>query len=261
MAAFCWPDLRRDPVYEDGQLLVLSKAPGISVMGERHGESLVDLAEAAGEPVYWVHRIDKVTSGLLLLAKTRSAHASLTRQFASRDADKRYLAWVEGTDLPTRATIDLPLRPGRKGTIRIAGERQAIGYDAATGRFALPPGAIDRSKPSYDSVTEFAVALVSGGHTLLVVKPVTGRRHQIRVHLAWLGFPIAGDPLFHGGQDGQRTYLHSWGCEIACDWLDEPRTQFWAPPDEDFRTAFARGQELRLDAALQKLASVPSRPA
>jgi tRNA pseudouridine32 synthase / 23S rRNA pseudouridine746 synthase len=257
MTTFSWPELRRDPVYEDGQLLVLNKAPGISVMGERHGESLVDLAEAAGEPVHWVHRIDKVTSGLLLLAKTRPAHASLTRQFARRGADKRYLAWAEGTGLPARATIDLPLRPGRKGTIRVAGDRQAIGYDAAASRFALPPGAIDRSKPSYDSLTEFAVALVSDGHTLLVVKPVTGRRHQIRVHLAWLGFPIAGDPLFHRGQDedGQRTYLHSWGCEITCDWLDDPRTQFWAPPSDEFRTAFAGGQEVQLDAALQTLAS------
>jgi tRNA pseudouridine32 synthase/23S rRNA pseudouridine746 synthase/23S rRNA pseudouridine1911/1915/1917 synthase len=254
MPTFSWPELRRDPVYEDGQLLVLNKAPGISVMGERHGDSLVDLAEAAGEPVYWVHRIDKVTSGLLLLAKTRAAHASLTRQFARRDADKRYLAWVEGTGLPARAIIDLPLRPGRKGTTRIAGDRRAIGYDAATSRFALPPGEIDRSRPSYDSVTGFAVALTGDGHTLLVVKPVTGRRHQIRVHLAWLGFPIAGDPLFHGGQDGQRTYLHSWGCEIACDWLDEPRTQFWAPPDDGFLAAFSGGREVRLDAALQELA-------
>lgn len=256
MATFTWAELRRDPIYEDGQLLVLNKVPGISVMGERHGESLVDLAAAAGEPVHWVHRIDKVTSGLLLLAKTRTAHASLTRQFARRDADKRYLAWVEGTGLPARATIDLPLRPGRKGTIRIAGDRRAIGYDGTARRFALPPAEIDRSKPSYDSVTEFAVALAGGGHTLLVVKPVTGRRHQIRVHLAWLGFPIAGDPLFHGGQEGQRTYLHSWGCEIACDWLDEPRTQFWAPPDEGFHTAFSGGREVRLDAALQELAGV-----
>jgi tRNA pseudouridine32 synthase / 23S rRNA pseudouridine746 synthase len=261
MTTFSWPELRHDPVYEDGQLLVLNKAPGISVMGERHGESLVGLAGAAGEPVHWVHRIDKVTSGLLLLAKTRPAHASLTRQFARRRADKRYLAWVEGTGLPEYGVIDLPLRPGRKGTIRIAGDRQAIGYDEETRRFALPPAAVDRSRPSYDSLTEFAVALVSGGHTLLVAKPVTGRRHQIRVHLAWLGFPIAGDPLFHrvhggqDGQDGQRTYLHSWGCEITCDWLDEPRTRFWAPPGDDFRTAFANGQEVQLDTALQALAS------
>jgi tRNA pseudouridine32 synthase/23S rRNA pseudouridine746 synthase len=257
MTSFTWPQLRSDPVYEDGQLLVLNKAPGISVMGERHDDSLVDLAEAAGEKLQWVHRIDKVTSGLLLLAKTHPAHASLTRQFANRSADKRYLAWVEGTNLPPRATVDLPLRPGRKGTIRIAGDRQAIGYDAATSRYTLPPGAVDRAKPSYDSQTEFVVALSSGGHTLLVVKPVTGRRHQIRVHLAWLGFPIAGDPLFHGGQDGQRTYLHSWGCEITCDWLDQPRTQFWAPPGDAFLRAFAGGQPVDLDDALQALANPP----
>src|SRR2546428_13776458 len=116
MVTFSWSELRREPVYEDDHLLVLDKAPGISVMGERHADSLVDLAAAAGEPMHWVHRIDKVTSGLLLLAKTPSAHASLTRQFADRTADKRYLAWVEGTQFPEYGTIELPLRPGRKGS-------------------------------------------------------------------------------------------------------------------------------------------------
>jgi len=251
---FSWPELRREPVYEDGHLLVLDKAPGISVMGERHTDSLVDLAAAAGEPVRWVHRIDKVTSGLLLLAKTPSAHASLTRQFAGRTADKRYLAWVEGTQFPGCGTIDLPLRPGRKGSIRVAGERQAIHYDAGQRRFALPEPAVDRSKTYYESRTDFATAFAGDGHTLLVLKPVTGRRHQIRVHLAWLGFPIAGDPLFHRHQDeSQRTYLHSWGCQIACDWRDEPRTQFWAAPDGEFLGAFTGGGEVRLADALEML--------
>ncbi|MFG1780584.1 RluA family pseudouridine synthase [Micromonospora sp. NPDC049051] len=254
MTTFSWSELRRRPVYEDDQLLVLDKPPGISVMGERHADSLTDLAAAAGEPVHWVHRIDKVTSGLLLLARTPSAHASLTRQFADRGADKRYLAWVEGARLPDRGTIDLPLRPGRKGTIRIAGEREAIRYDADRRRFELPESAVDRSKPSYESRTEFATALVSGDRTLLALKPVTGRRHQIRVHLAWLGFPIVGDPLFHRGQAEQRTYLHSWGCEITCDWRDEPRTRFWAPPGEEFLDAFADGRKPRLDDALEALA-------
>lgn len=255
MVTFSWPDLRRNAVYEDGQLLVLNKAPGISVMGERHADSLVDLAAAAGEPVSWVHRIDKVTSGLLLLARTPSAHASLTRQFASRDADKRYLAWVEGTELPARGTIDLPLRPGRKSTIRVAGERSAIYYDSARQLFTLPEAAVDRSRTFYESRTDFAVAFTGTGHTLLVLKPVTGRRHQIRVHLAWLGFPIAGDPLFHRGQpEDQRTYLHSWGCAIACDWLSEPRTQFWAAPGDGFLTAFADGGDVQLAGAQAVLA-------
>lgn len=252
---FSWSELRRDPVYEDDQLLVLNKAPGISVMGERHTESLIDLAAAAGEPVHWVHRIDKVTSGLLLLAKTPSAHASLTRQFADRSADKRYLAWVEGTRFPDHGIIDLPLRPGRKGTIRVAGKRQEIYYDADHNRFALPESAVDRSKTFYESRTDFATALVGRDHTLLVLKPITGRRHQIRVHLAWLGFPIAGDPLFHRNQQkDQRAYLHSWGCEVTCDWRDEPRTQLWAAPGDDFLHAFGEGGEAGLTHALKVLA-------
>lgn len=253
MVIFSWPALRREPVYEDDQLLVINKAPGISVMGERHADSLIDLAAAAGEPLHWVHRIDKVTSGLLLLAKTRSAHASLTRQFTNRSADKRYLAWVEGTQLPEYGTIDLPLRPGRKGIVRVAGPRQAIYYDAGHCRFALPESAIDRSKTFYEARTDFAAAFTGNDHTLLVLKPITGRRHQIRVHLAWLGFPIAGDPLFHKNQEGERTYLHSWGCEITCDWRDEPKTQFWAAPGDDFLNAFSGG-EVRLAHALGMLA-------
>ena len=253
MVTLSWSALRRESVYEDDQLLVLNKAPGISVMGERHGDSLIDLAGAAGEPVQWVHRIDKVTSGLLLLAKTRSAHASLTRQFANRSADKRYLAWVEGTELPEQGTIDLPLRPGRKGTVRVAGPRQAIHYDAGQRRFVLPGPAVDRSKTFYEARTDFAVALVGNDHTLLVLKPITGRRHQIRVHLAWLGFPVAGDPLFHRNREDQRTYLHSWGCEITCGWRDEPRTQLWAAPGEDFLNCFSGGGEIQLARALKTL--------
>jgi tRNA pseudouridine32 synthase/23S rRNA pseudouridine746 synthase/23S rRNA pseudouridine1911/1915/1917 synthase len=246
MATFSWAELRRAPVYEDDQLLVLNKPPGISVMGERHGDSLIDVAAAAGEHLRWVHRIDKVTSGAVLLAKTEAAHAWLTRQFAQRDTDKRYLAWVCGTGLPERGGIDLPLRPGRKGSIRVAGERAAIGYDAGRGRYRLPPEAVDRSKPLYDSYTEFVVVRAHGDHTLLVCTPVTGRRHQIRVHLAWVGFPIAGDPLFSRTEPLRRTYLHSWSCEISCAWLPQPRTRFVAPPDEEFLTTLAGGHEVRL---------------
>ena len=88
-----WPELRSGTVlFEDDAALVLNKPAGLSVMGERHGTDLVRLAEAAGETVIPVHRIDKNTSGAILFAKALRFHGDLTRQFNKRTVEKAYLA-------------------------------------------------------------------------------------------------------------------------------------------------------------------------
>src|SRR3954466_4144379 len=108
-----WADIsRRDVVYEDEAVLALKKPVGISVMGERHETDLVRLAADAGEVLYPVHRIDKVTSGLVLLAKDLAVHGGLTRQFNARTVEKGYLAITRTTGLPEKGTIDLPLSVG-----------------------------------------------------------------------------------------------------------------------------------------------------
>ena len=95
-----WAQIRAAAVlYEDDAALVLNKA-GLSVMGERHDTDLVRLAEEAGEKLYPAHRIDKVTSGVLLLAKDLAWHGDLTRQFNRRTVDKVYLAITATTGLP-----------------------------------------------------------------------------------------------------------------------------------------------------------------
>jgi tRNA pseudouridine32 synthase/23S rRNA pseudouridine746 synthase len=210
---------------EDDATLALDKPPGISVMGERHDDDIVELAARAGEELFPVHRIDKVTSGIVLLARTLAAHGPLTRQFADRSATKGYLAVVEGAELPDRWTIDLPLGVGRKNRVRIAAPRERLRF--AEGRWTIDPADVTVGKPNYPSVTEVHRLLSADGRTLVLALPRTGRRHQIRVHLAWTGTPIVGDPLF--GTAGARTYLHSWRLRLPGTAVD-----LVAPPDDGF---------------------------
>ena len=103
-----WTELRRRAVYEDDGVLALDKPPGISVTGERHDTDVVELAKDAGEWLMPAHRIDKVTSGLVLLAKTVDVHRPLTRQFNQRTVAKTYLAITSTTGLPRRAPSTCP---------------------------------------------------------------------------------------------------------------------------------------------------------
>jgi tRNA pseudouridine32 synthase/23S rRNA pseudouridine746 synthase/23S rRNA pseudouridine1911/1915/1917 synthase len=163
-----------------------------------------------------------------------AAHGGLTRQFNRRTVGKAYLALTRTAGLPVRGTIDLPLGVGRKNRVRVAAPREAIARDGD--RWTVPAGAVRAGHPSYPSVTTFERLWEGAGHTLLAVRPETGRRHQIRVHLAWIGHPIAGDPLFEKAP-ATRTCLHSWRLAFDASWADgrrieveaEPGADFWAP--------------------------------
>nr|WP_252436955.1 RNA pseudouridine synthase [Pseudonocardia humida] len=216
--------------------MALDKPAGISVTGERHDTDVVELAERAGERLFPVHRIDKVTSGVVLLARTLAAHGPLTRQFADRTAAKGYLAVVEGDGLPERWTIDLPLGVGRKNRVRIAAPRERLRFDEAAATWTVDPGDVLTGKSTYPSRTDVHRLLSTGGRTLVLALPRTGRRHQIRVHLAWTGSPIVGDPLFRapGAAPATRTHLHSWRLHLPATDLAlaaEPDAGFLAPLD------------------------------
>lgn len=227
-----WPALRDEAlVAEDSAILALNKPAGISVTGERHDIDVVELAAATGETLYPVHRIDKVTSGLVLLAKDLTAHGQLTRQFNKQTAVKTYLAIVAGTGLPERGAIDLPLSVGRKNRVRIAAPRERIRH--AGDRWSVDARDLLETK-NYPSLTEFATVSRTGEYTVLALRPVTGRRHQIRVHLAWIGYPIVGDPLFDKTGAHPRTYLHSWRLGLAAPWRTPPELDLVAPPGPDF---------------------------
>ncbi len=202
-------------------------------MGERHDTDLVRLAEEAGEKLFPAHRIDKVTSGALLLAKELRFHGDLTRQFSNRTVGKVYLAVTRSAGLPEHGIIELPLSVGRKNRVRVAANRAAIVFDEASARWSVPDGEVFSHVRVYPARTTFARVWGDGQHTLVVVRPVTGRRHQIRAHLAWIGHPIEGDPLF-GKPSGGRTLLHSWRLGFDAAWAGGARVEVEAPPGADF---------------------------
>lgn len=226
-----WTDIRaRDTIHEDDACLVLNKPAGLSVMGERHDTDLVRIAAEAGETLYPAHRIDKVTSGAILLAKDVKAHGELTRQFNKRTVGKTYLAITASAGLPAEGTVELPLSVGRKNRVRVAAPRESIAEHG--GVWTVPDGDVFTHVKSYESVTGFRRLWEGGERSLLSVRPETGRRHQIRVHLAWIGHPIVGDPLFDKGAAG-RTGLHSW--RLAFDAPGEGgRVEVEAVPGGDF---------------------------
>lgn len=231
-----WQEVRATSVLlEDDKVLVLDKPAGISVMGERHGTDLVELAEEAGERLFPAHRVDKVTSGAVLFAKDVATHGGLTRQFNKRTVDKAYLVVTATAGLPDRGTVELPLSVGRKNRVRIAAAREAIRFDEAADRWWVAEDDLLDVK-NYPSTTHFRTLWSDGRHSVLVARPVTGRRHQIRVHLAWIGHPILGDPLFDkaAAAAGLRTHLHSWRLGFDASWRDGSRVDVAADPDDGF---------------------------
>lgn len=216
---------------EDEAILAVNKPAGIAVTGDRHETDMVRMAQLAGEQLYPVHRIDKATSGLVLCAKQLDYHGDLTRQFNKRTVAKSYLAITKTRGMPAHGTIDLPLCTGRKNRVRVAASRKAILADDGT--FSVNDGAVFSHTKTYPSVTKFAKVWQNRHYTLLMLRPLTGRRHQIRVHLAWIGHAVHGDPLFE--TDAQsRMLLHSWQLSFNARWQDDARTQLTAPPPADF---------------------------
>jgi tRNA pseudouridine32 synthase / 23S rRNA pseudouridine746 synthase len=253
-----WASIRDGcTVFEDEAVLVLNKPAGISVMGERHETDLVRMAAAAGEELFPVHRIDKVTSGAVLFVKELRWHGPLTRQFAGRTVGKTYLAITAPGGLPARGVIDLPLSTGRKSRVRVAAPRASIVADGSRGTWSVPESEVFGHVRTYPSVTTFAAVWQDGRHALLAVRPVTGRRHQIRVHLAWIGHPVEGDPLF-GPAGAPRTLLHSWRLAFDAAWRGGARMQAEAAPGPDFWAPVAGRLPGPDPAAL--LASAPAPP-
>lgn len=234
-------------VHRDDNLLVIDKPAGASLLADRAGEPCLWDAlkewcatEKLPKPLL-VHRLDKGTSGVLVVALRREAQSSLTRQFNEGTVRKSYLAVTCGVPTP-RAVVDLPLREGRKSRYRVAGLREDIALD----RSRTPPvwylslqSTAEREK-GHASVTSYRVVAEANGRALVVVRPATGRTHQIRVHLAWLGWPIAGDSIYgkpdSPEQQAPRMMLHCRGMTVRDDWSGgKPRLlAFRRAPDAGF---------------------------
>lgn len=224
-------DLPLNVLHEDDDLLVLDKAPGRVVhpaAGNRDGTLLNALIHhhppLAGIPrAGIVHRLDKDTSGLMVVAKNLSAHRALVEQIRSRAVAREYLAVVNGV-VTAGGRVEAPV--GRHPTQRV---RMAV---------------VARGKPA---ATRYRVLERFPGHTLLHLTLETGRTHQIRVHMAHIRHPIVGDPLYGGrprlppgSSDSlastlrtfRRQALHAWRLRLVHPHSGE-QLSFEAPPPPD----------------------------
>ena len=206
------PDIPLIVIYEDDDLLIVDKPSGLVVhpsAGHHDGDTLVNaLLARAGGAEYGgiagvarpgiVHRLDRDTSGLLMVAKHDGAQASLMAQLKARRVRKTYQALVLGSVSAAVGRIEAPIGRDPKHRTRMA--------VVADGRA---------------STTGYRVRERFAAWTLLELDLVTGRTHQIRVHLDAIGHPVAGDPVYgtgtsRRGPDGlERLFLHAWRLELA----------------------------------------------
>ncbi len=221
-------DIAIDVIYEDADLVAVNKPPGMTVHpSPGHSTATLvnallarikDLSGIGGEmrPGI-VHRLDRDTSGIILIAKNDAAHNAIARQLTERRVEKTYVALVEGTPKPDEGVIDAPIARDPRNRQRMAivqGGREALTRYRTTERFT--------------------------GSSLIEVHPKTGRTHQIRVHLAAIGHPIVGDRIY--GRPSpliERQFLHARA--IA---FDHPRTgdrtELEAPLADDLERALVQ---------------------
>jgi len=226
-----------DIIYEDQDLIIVNKPPGMVVhpSAGHAGGTLVHAALAhapdiqgvgeAGRPGV-VHRLDKDTSGLILLAKHDEAHRWLQRQFKDREVKKTYLALVEGVPPTPAGRVEAPIGRDPKHRQRMAVVPKTRGREAVS---------IYRTRESFQ------------GHALLEVEPETGRTHQIRVHLAFLGCPVVGDRIYGRRRSlvpAPRQMLHAHRLVFRLPSTPEP-VAFEAGLPADFQKAleWLRGRE------------------
>ena len=228
-----------DVIFESADVLLVNKPAGMVVhpaAGHATG-TLVHAAlahapdlEGIGGEVRpgVVHRLDKDTSGLILLAKNDGAYRSLQQQFKSRAISKTYLAIAEGHPPTKTGKIEAPIGRDLKNRKRMAVVTAGKGRSAVT---------------TYRMLEAFQDAC------LLEIHPETGRTHQIRVHLAFLGCPVAGDRVYGRRRptvQAPRQMLHAWRLRLVLPGESEPR-EFEAPLPADFELVLA---ELRRNAVV-----------
>ena len=193
-------------LFKDDYLIALDKPPGLlSVPGKSEPDCLEARVQAHFPDALTVHRLDMATSGVMVMERGKTAHANLQQQFEKRETRKTYISIVHGGIKQDAGTVDAPLRcdwPNRP--------RQIVCY--TKGRHAL---------------THWHVLERGRDQTRVMLTPITGRSHQLRVHMALIGHPIVGDP-WYGGAKGigatSRLMLHAERLTINHPDTKEPLT-------------------------------------
>ncbi|MBT2688321.1 RluA family pseudouridine synthase [Bacillus sp. ISL-47] len=213
-------DLPLDILYEDGYVLVVNKPAGMSTIPSREHPSgslanrLIGYYQRIGlmSTTHIVTRLDRDTSGIVLIAKHRHLHHLFSQQQRSREIHRMYEAFAEGAVKQDTGTIEMPIARKKDSII----EREV----SEEGQYAC---------------THYKVISRKKGFTHLRLKLETGRTHQIRVHLSWLGHPLVGDELY----GGRRDFLNRQALHCSCLSFYHPFLQrtlsFEVPPPEDMK--------------------------
>ncbi len=208
-------------LYVDADILVINKPAGLPTLPDGYSRTapyVGSVLKAEYGRIYFVHRLDKETSGVLVLARNAAAHKSLNTQFEHHDTGKIYHALVVGVPEWESHTVDVPLLTN--------GDRHHRTVFASNG------------KPA---VTHLCLLERFHGYSLIEARPETGRTHQIRAHLSIEGFPIVADELYgfsvsEGLPVIERTALHAWQLSLEHP-VSEKSMTFEAPYPEDFAAA------------------------
>ena len=224
-------DIPLDVIHEDESLIVLNKPAGMVVhpgSGNKNGtmvsavlfhcEKLADTGDILRPGI--VHRLDKDTSGIIIVAKNDKAMRSLAKQFQNRTIKKRYLAIVNGKVEMDNGVIDAPVA-------RHAVDRQRMDVEHSSGKNAR---------------TVYHVIRRGKGYTFVCLEPETGRTHQIRVHMKHIGHPIVGDEKYGGGSGMSRQALHAQKISFTHPETCE-RVEFEAPLPEDMKEFLRKKEE------------------
>jgi 23S rRNA pseudouridine1911/1915/1917 synthase len=197
-------------LYEDDDVIVFDKPAGLLSMAKGAASTEPTVADLVGGHQQLVHRLDRDTSGVIITAKSAAAKAYLQKQFQNRKTHKTYYAVVEGRPKLDAAVINLPIARNLK----------------APTTFKVDPA-------GREAITEYKVLRSNDRYSLLELKPQTGRTHQLRVHLAYIGTPILGDRVYGSHHRlTNRMSLHAHALEITLP--GGKRTTFVSPLPEDF---------------------------
>ena len=183
-------ELREMILFEDDALMAINKPFGLAVQGGaktiRHLDGMLTAIAGEGERPKLVHRLDKDTGGLMLVAKTRQAAQRLSEAFKTHAIEKTYWGLLAGVPAPRQGTIDMPIAK-RMIRVRDGAEERVVPHEGETGKKAI---------------TDYQLLDEAGPIAFAAMRPVTGRTHQLRVHAAAIECPIVGDGKY-GGERAQ----------------------------------------------------------